>query len=54
MNFECRKIEQSDYDNTLKGWWTDWGFEPPPYDFLSDYGLIIYDKDGKNAQGFCM
>lgn len=52
MNLTSRKILDADYDEILVGWWNDWGFTPPPIDFLSDYGLIIYDEEVPVCAGF--
>jgi hypothetical protein len=52
VNFKCKKIEESDYENILTKWWSDWGFEAPPQDFLSDYGLIVYDGDTPVCAGY--
>jgi len=45
MNFDVRAVVDSDYDNILVNWWKDWGWTPPPKDFLPSTGLIV-SKDG--------
>ena len=52
MNFTVSKIKPGDYDNILVKWWKDWGFQSPPQDFLSDYGLIVYDGETPVCAGF--
>ena len=52
MNFTVSKIKPEDYDNILVKWWKDWGFQSPPQDFLSDYGLIVYDGEIPVCAGF--
>lgn len=52
MSFTVSKINPEDYDNILVKWWSDWGFQAPPQDFLSDYGLIVYDEDTPVCAGF--
>jgi hypothetical protein len=45
MEFNVRAIVQEDYENILVKWWKDWGWTPPPEDFLPETGLIVH-KDG--------
>ena len=55
MEFNIRKLNSTDYDNTLVGWWNDWGWEPPAKDFLPDdgeSGLIVLDNDVPVCAGF--
>ena len=55
MEFNIRKLNSTDYDNTLVGWWKDWGWEPPAKDFLPDdgeSGLIVLDNDVPVCAGF--
>lgn len=55
MAFTIKKLESSDYDNILLGWWKDWGWEAPPRDFLPENGkggLIVYDGDEPICAGF--
>lgn len=42
---DVRLIEKKDYDNILTKWWKDWRWTPPPFDSLSDCGVIA-SKDG--------
>ena len=32
MEFNIRKLNPSDYDDVLVGWWKDWGWTPPAKD----------------------
>jgi len=47
MKLTIRPLSYEDYDNTLVGWWKDWGWEmPPERDFLpqdGEGGAIVYD-----------
>lgn len=50
-----RKLTEEDYDDTLKKWWYDWGWEPPTRDFLPENGaggIIILDEDVPICAGF--
>lgn len=50
-----RKLNSSDYENILVGWWNDWGWTPPEKDFLpnsGEGGLIVYDGDTPICAGF--
>tara|TARA_R100000742_G_C4277560_1_gene99561 strand:- start:231 stop:638 length:408 start_codon:yes stop_codon:yes gene_type:complete len=38
MEFNIRKLNPSDYDDVLVGWWKDWGWDAPPKDFLPEDG----------------
>jgi hypothetical protein len=41
---KARLIKESDYDNTLVKWWTDWRWNAPSKDFLPRTGFIVsYD-----------
>jgi hypothetical protein len=48
LNFECRWLEEGDYEEILVPWWKDHRWVPPPKDFLPDDGKsgIILSKDG--------
>lgn len=60
-NVRARLITDSDYDNILTKWWSDWRWTPPVKDFLPNVGFIvsygetdvcacyIYDTDSKVA-----
>lgn len=55
MQFNVRKLNEKDYDQTLVGWWKDWGWEPPQKDFLPDYGaggIMVLDEDEPVCAGF--
>jgi hypothetical protein len=50
-----RKLNNTDYDETLVGWWKDWGWEPPKKDFLPEDGcggVIVLDDDTPICAGF--
>lgn len=38
MEFNIRLLNDSDYDNTIVGWWKDWRGEAPPKDSLPSNG----------------
>lgn len=55
MELNIRPLNESDYDAILKGWWTDWGWEPPQKDFLPDDGkggIIVMKGDVPVCAGF--
>jgi|TARA_B110000285_G_C15139075_1_gene629382 hypothetical protein len=55
MEFDIRKLNPTDYDNTLVGWWKDWGWDAPAKDFLPDDGeggLLVLDQDIPVCAGF--
>jgi len=55
MEFNIRKLQSSDYEDTLFGWWKDWKWDAPPKDFLPDDGeggLIVLDEDVPVCAGF--
>ena len=46
MDLIVRKLNDTDYDNILLGWWKDWNWEAPLKDFLPDNGeggIIVFD-----------
>lgn len=50
-----RPLTYEDYDDTLKGWWADWGWTAPTRDFLPDDGeggLMVLDGDVPVCAGF--
>lgn len=50
-----RPLTYEDYDDTLKGWWADWGWTAPTRDFLPDDGvggLMILDGDEPICAGY--
>ena len=55
MELEIRPLNETDYKDTLVGWWKQWNWEPPAQDFLPDNGkggIIIYDGDTPICAGF--
>ena len=38
MDFSIRKLNPSDYEDVLVGWWKDWGWQAPAKDFLPENG----------------
>lgn len=55
MTFDVRILTPTDYDDILVGWWKDWGWTPPPRDFLPEDGtggLILFDGDTPVCAGF--
>ena len=56
MEFNIRTLNSSDYEDTLVGWWNDWGWkEAPAKDFLPDEGkggLIVLDGSKPVCAGF--
>jgi hypothetical protein len=55
MPLTIRKLVESDYDNILKGWWSDWNWEAPQRDFLPENGeggLIVLDGEEPVCAGF--
>ena len=52
MDFDVRPLNDTDYDNLLKGWWEDWGWKAPPKDFLPESGYMVMDGDTPVCAGF--
>jgi hypothetical protein len=55
MKFNTTPLQHEDYDNILKGWWKDWGWEAPSRDFLpqdGQGGIIVWDGDTPVCAGF--
>jgi hypothetical protein len=55
MEFNIVELNPSDYDDILVNWWNDWGWTPPPKDFLpkkGEGGLIVYHKEKPVCAGF--
>lgn len=55
MEFELKQLEPQHYEEILVKWWTDWGWTPPPKEFLpedGEGGLIVYDGDTPVCAGF--
>lgn len=50
-----RPLTYEDYDETLVGWWADWGWTAPARDFLPDDGeggLMVLDGDEPICAGY--
>lgn len=55
MKFNTTPLQHEDYDNILKGWWNDWGWEAPSRDFLpqdGQGGVMVWDGDTPVCAGF--
>lgn len=55
MALDIRVLNSGDYDETLVGWWKEWGWDPPQKDFLPMDGVggcIVYDDDTPVCAGF--
>ncbi len=55
MKFNTTPLQHEDYDNILKGWWKDWGWEAPSRDFLpqdGQGGIMVWDGDTPVCAGF--
>jgi hypothetical protein len=55
MQFEIRKLNNTDYEEVLCKWWKDWRWTPPNRDFLPENGeggFIVYDKDVPVCAGY--
>jgi hypothetical protein len=55
MGLTIKRLTESDYDDILVGWWSDWKWEAPHRDFLPDNGtggFIVYDGDTPVCAGF--
>jgi len=55
MKFNTTPLQHEDYDNILKGWWKDWGWEAPKRDFLPQDGaggIMVWDGDTPVCAGF--
>ena len=52
---KVRPLSENDYDDTLVGWWNDWGWTPPVKEFLPENGkggLMVMDGDEPICAGF--
>ena len=51
MEFSIRKLNPSDYEDVLVGWWKDWGWHATAKDFLPENGEggIMVMLDGKTV-----
>ena len=55
MEFTVRKLNTTDYDDILVGWWKGWKWTPPTRDFLPENGeggFIVLDGDTPVCAGF--
>lgn len=55
MGLTIKRLAESDYDNILVGWWSDWKWTAPHRDFLPDNGtggFIVYDDETPICAGF--
>lgn len=55
MNLSARQLQESDYENILLGWWSDWGWVAPEKDMLPENGtggIIIFCDDVPVCSGF--
>jgi len=55
MEFNLRKLNSTDYEDILVGWWKDWEWTAPPKDFLPENGeggVIIFDGEVPVCAGF--
>ena len=55
MDFTIRLLNESDYDNTIVGWWEDWGGVAPPKDSLpldGKGGFMVSKGDVDICAGF--
>lgn len=55
MKFNTTPLQHEDYDNILKGWWKDWGWEAPSRDFLpqdGQGGIMVWNGDTPVCAGF--
>ena len=55
MKFNTPPLQHEDYDNILKGWWKDWGWEAPSRDFLpqdGQGGIMVWNGDTPVCAGF--
>jgi len=55
VELSMRALEYEDYDELLVSWWKQWGWTPPPRDFLPKNGaggLIVYYESIPVVAGF--
>lgn len=55
MGLIIRPLRDTDYDEFLTRWWSDWNWEAPTRDFLPDDGkggLLVLDGDTPICAGF--
>jgi hypothetical protein len=46
-----RPLKSEDY-KTLCEFWQQWGWTPPPQDFLPEIGMIVYDEETPIAASY--
>tara|TARA_Y100001972_G_scaffold103724_1_gene130190 strand:- start:42 stop:437 length:396 start_codon:yes stop_codon:yes gene_type:complete len=51
MEFNIRRLKESDYETLVK-WWNWWRWEAPPQDFLPDTGFIVEKNNIGIVAGF--
>lgn len=54
-SLDIRLLKDTDYQEILVGWWSDWGWEAPAKDFLPEDGkggLMVMDGDEPVCAGF--
>jgi hypothetical protein len=55
MELTIRKLNDTDYEDILLKWWSDWGWLAPQKDFLPDNGrggIIVFDGNTPVCAGF--
>ncbi len=55
MEFNVRKLNATDYDDILVGWWKDYKWTPPTRDFLPENGeggFLVLDDEIPVCAGF--
>tara|TARA_Y100000114_G_C11758832_1_gene328380 strand:- start:2465 stop:2872 length:408 start_codon:yes stop_codon:yes gene_type:complete len=55
MEFNINELNPSDYDEVLVNWWKEWGWTPPPKEFLPEDGqggIMVLYKDKPVCAGF--
>lgn len=55
MELTIRKLNDTDYEDILLKWWSDWEWLAPQKDFLPDNGkggIIVFDGDTPVCAGF--
>lgn len=55
MSIHIRKLQESDYDEILLGWWSDWNWTAPSRDVLPENGkggMMVLDGDEPVCAGF--
>ena len=55
MEFNINQLKDTDYEDVLLGWWSDWGWKAPDKDFLPENGkggIMICDGDTPICAGF--